>query len=79
MEEFKLLGVDFVSHPRTGVKWDKYLLKCIKQAYANMWILKRLSELVVSVGDKLMAYENRINDIFGAKCCTVAFLNQQET
>ena len=67
VEEFKLLGADFVSHPRTGVKWDKYLLKCIKQAYANMWILKRLSELGVSVEDKLMTYESRVRISFWSK------------
>ena len=60
VDEFKLLGVEFVSHPRTGVKWDKYVLKCIRQAYANMWIIKRLSELGVSVEDKLTTYESRI-------------------
>ena len=60
VEEFKLLGVEFVSHPRSGVKWDTYIQKCIKQAYANMWIIKRLSELGVSVEDKLMTYQSRI-------------------
>ena len=60
VEEFKLLGVEFVSHPRAGVKWDTYIQKCIKQAYANMWIIKRLSELGVSVEDKLMTYQSRI-------------------
>ena len=60
VEEFKLLGVEFVSHPRAGVKWDKYILKCIKQSHANMWIIKRLSELGVSVEDKLMTYQSRI-------------------
>ena len=60
VEEFKLLGVEFVSDPRTGVKWDNYILKCIKQAYSNMWILKRLSELGVSVEDKLLTYQSRI-------------------
>ena len=56
VEEFKLLGVEFVSDPRTGVKWDNYILKCIKQAYSNMWILKRLSELGVSVEDKFLRW-----------------------
>ena len=41
VEDFKLLGVDFVSHPRSGIKWEKYIAKCVKQAYMNMWILKR--------------------------------------
>ena len=59
-EEFKLLGVDFVSHPRLGIKWDKYILKCIKQAYSNMWILKRLNEIGVSRQDMLMTYQGRI-------------------
>ena len=32
-EEFKLLGVNFVSHPRSGVKWDPYISKCIQRIY----------------------------------------------
>ena len=60
VEEFKLLGVEFVSDPRTGVRWDTFIQKCIRQSYANMWILKRLSELGVSIEDKLLTYQSRI-------------------
>ena len=60
VEEFTLLGVDFVSHQRYGVKWDKYLLKCIRNAYTNMWILKRLVEMGVNMQDLLMTYLSRI-------------------
>ena len=60
VEEFKLLGVDFVSHPISGVKWEKYVLKCVKKAYANMWILKRLKELGVSMEDLVLTYYSRI-------------------
>ena len=59
-EEFKLLGVDFVSHSRDGVRWDKYIQQCIKQAYSKMWILKRLAELGVSTQDLLMSYLSRV-------------------
>ena len=60
VEEFKLLGDEFVSDPRTGVRWDTFIQKCIRQSYANMWILKRLSELGVSIEDKLLTYQSRI-------------------
>ena len=60
VEKFKLLGVDFVSHPKLGIKWDEYILKCVKQAYSNMWILKRLVEKGVPRGDLLMTYQSRI-------------------
>ena len=32
----------------------------MKQSYANMWIIRRLSELGVSIEDKLMTYQSRI-------------------
>ena len=60
VEEFKLLGVDFVSDQKLGIKWDKYILKCIKQAYSNMWILKRLVEKGVKREDLIMTFESRI-------------------
>ena len=60
VEEFKLLGVEFVSHPISGVKWDKYVTKCIRKAYSNMWILKRLKEFGVSTEDLLLTYQSRI-------------------
>ena len=60
VEEWKLLGVDFVSDPRLGVKWEKNILKCVKQAYTNMWILKILAEMGVGRQDLLMIYQGRI-------------------
>ena len=60
VEEFKLLGVDFVSHPRLGIKWEKHITKCVKQAYTNMWTLKRLGEMGVSRQDMIMTYQGRI-------------------
>ena len=60
VEEFKLLGVEFVSHPRSGVSWNKYILKCVRSAQNNMWILKRLAEMGVSIEDLLMTYQSRI-------------------
>lgn len=60
VEKYKLLGVDFVSHPKLGIKWDEYILKCVKQSYSNMWILKRLVEKGVRRGDLLMTYQSRI-------------------
>ena len=60
VEQFTLLGVEIESHPRSGVKWDKYISKCVKKAYSNMWILKRLAEMGVSTEDLCMTYEMRI-------------------
>ena len=60
VEEFTLLGVDFQSHPKSGVKWDNYLHKCIRKAYSNMWILKRLAQMGVSTEDLLLTYTSRI-------------------
>ena len=60
VEEFTLLGVDFVSNKKLGVKWEKYILKCIKKAYCNMWILKRLAEVGVRKDDLLLAFISRL-------------------
>ena len=60
VEEFKLLGVEFQSHPKSGVRWEKYISKCIRNAHTNMWVLKRLSELGVPLRDILMTYESRV-------------------
>ena len=35
VENFKLLGVEFVPNPRLGIKWDQYIQKCVKLAYKN--------------------------------------------
>ena len=59
-EEFKLLGVDITTDQRTGVRWDTFIKKCIQKAYLNMWILRRLAELGVSIEDLLMTYTERI-------------------
>ena len=59
-ESFKLLGVEFVTNSKSGLKWDTYIEKCIKKAYCRMWILKRLSESGVSTEDLLMTYCMRI-------------------
>ena len=59
-EQFQLLGVDFTSHSKFGIKWDKYIQQCIKKAYSKMWVLKRLAELGVSVQDLLMTYVSRV-------------------
>lgn len=60
VEEFSLLGVDFVSHPKSGVKWDNYLQKCIRKVYSNIWILKHLAQMGVSSDDLLLTYTSRI-------------------
>lgn len=60
VEDFTLLGVDFVSDQKLGVKWEKYILKCIKKAYCNMWILKRLAEMGVRKEDLVMTFQSRI-------------------
>ena len=60
VEEFTLLGVDFESHQKQGIKWDNYIHKCIKKAYNKMWILKRLAEKGVSSTDLLMTFISRI-------------------
>ena len=58
VDEFTLLGVDIVSHPKLGINWENYILKCIKKAYNKIWILKRLAEIGVSSKDLLMTYES---------------------
>ena len=60
-EEFKLLGVDFVSNARKGLNWEKYLKKCIRKAFAKMWILRRLVELRVSHEHLILTYVTRIH------------------
>ena len=60
VDEFTLLGVDIVSHPKLGINWENYILNCIKKAYNKIWILKRLAEIGVSSKDLLMTYESRI-------------------
>ena len=59
-EQFTLLGVEFESHPRSGVKWDQYIKKCINKAYSNMWVIRRLAEMGVNSEDLSMTYETRI-------------------
>ena len=59
-ETFKLLGVDFQTNSKTGLKWETYLNSCMKRAYSKMWILRRLSELGVCTEDLLMTYCMRI-------------------
>ena len=60
VEEFTLLGVDFVSDQKLGVKWEKYISKLIKKAYNNIWILKRLVEMGVGRHDLLLAFQTRV-------------------
>ena len=60
VDDFVLLGVDIVPHPKLGISWEKYIMKCIKKAYNKMWILKRLSEVGVTTKDLLMTYESRL-------------------
>ena len=59
-ETYKLLGVDFVTHHTKGLSWDMYIKNCIQRAYSNMWILRRLLELGVSIEDLLLTYTTRI-------------------
>ena len=59
-EEFKLLGVNFVSHARTGLSLDNYLKKCMKKAYAKIWILRRLVEMGVSHEHLILTYVTRV-------------------
>ena len=60
VEEFTLLGVEFVSDKKLGIKWEKYVLKCIKKAYCNMWILKRLVEMGVPKDELVLTFHSRI-------------------
>ena len=64
VEKFTLLGVEFESHQRSGVKWDSYIAKCTKKAYSNMWILRRLAEMGVSTDDLKITYEYCIKTHF---------------
>ena len=59
-EEFKLLGVDFVPNATSGLKWDKYINNCIKRAFTNMWILRRLVEMGVTRKHLILTYISRI-------------------
>ena len=59
-EEFTLLGVDFTTDQKTGIRWDNFIKKCIQKAYANMWILRRLVEFGVKREDLIMTYTERI-------------------
>ena len=60
VEEFKLLGVEFASHPRSGIKWDNFIQKSIKLAFSKMWILRRLAESGVLIDDLLMVFMSRV-------------------
>ena len=60
VEEFKLLGVDFITHSKQGIKWDTYVNKLIRSSYANLWILKRLLVQGVSIDDLLLTYTSRV-------------------
>ena len=59
-EQFTLLGVDFTTDQRTGIRWDAFIKKCIQKAYLNMWILRRLVEIGVKREDLIMSYTERI-------------------
>ena len=59
-EDFKLLGVDIMTDQKQGIRWDSFIRKCIKKAYLNMWILRRLAEFGVSTKDLIMTYIERI-------------------
>ena len=59
-ESFQLLGVDFVTDKRKGLNFNTYINKCIQNAYANMWMLRRLSQLGISIERLLLTYESRV-------------------
>ena len=59
-EEFKLLGVNFTTDQKLGIRWDPNIKKCIQKAFMNMWKLRRLTESGVSMDDLLMTYTERI-------------------
>ena len=59
-EEFKLLGVDFVSSTQSGLNWERYMKNCIKRAFGNIWILRRLVELGVSHDHLILTYITRV-------------------
>ena len=59
-EQFKLLGVDFSTHFRNGLSLKTYIKNCIRRAYTNMWILRRLSEFGVSHEHLFLVYKSRI-------------------
>lgn len=60
VETFKLLGVDFIYHQKSGLKWYDYILNCVKKAHNKMWILRRLAEKGVSPEDILLTYNSRV-------------------
>ena len=60
VENFKLLGVEFVTDARKGLSFDTYINKCIQKGYSNLWVLKRLSEFGVSIERLLETYKLRI-------------------
>ena len=59
-EHFKLLDVDFVSDIRKGINYENYIQGCIRKAYKNLWILKRLIELGVSMEYIVKTYKLRL-------------------
>ena len=59
-EQFKLLGIDVSTDERKGIKFDTYINNCIKKAYLNLWILRRLAELGISTEKLLLTYFLRI-------------------
>ena len=59
-ENFKLLGVNFQTDPRKGLTWEPYILAKMKSAYANMWTLRRLSEMGISTEKLLLIYKSKI-------------------
>ena len=59
-EHFKLLGVDFATHHSKVIDLDPYLNRCIRNAYSQLWMLRRLSELGVPIHLLVLTYKLRI-------------------
>ena len=59
-ESFKLLGVNFQTDPIKGLSWETYINNKIKCAYANMWLLRRLSEMGVSQQKLLLIFKSKV-------------------
>ena len=52
--------VDFATHPTKVIDLVPYLNKCVKNAYSQLWMLRRLSELGVPIHLLVLTYKLRI-------------------
>ena len=54
------MGVDLTTDKRKGISFESYINNCVKRGYKNLWILRRLAELGVSMDKLLLTYNLRI-------------------